>query len=260
LPLGYINNLISRFWLRPSVGIRLSEALLGPDAGGDIELRSRFGTTADLAGPHEFGYFWRYWLRLDEAATHSPGPADLSRVDWAGLGAALRDEVLAPFGRPVVFKNTVCGLYAPALATIHERSLFVHVERDPLVTAASILKTRLERYGSYDNWWSMKPSTYPFPAGLGPEAQVARQVIDLQREMRQALAQPGVRSLRVDYEKLCEDPALWLDRIAAEIGAWHPGFTRRNLPILPMRAASSLGLPPAMEKALREELERLQAA
>lgn len=254
LPVGYINNLISRFWLRPSAGVRLSESLLGPDAGTAIELKSRFGTTTDLIGPHEFGYFWRHWLRLDEAATHSLAPKDLARIDVGGLVDALEGEILGSFGRPVVFKNVICGLCAPFLSMLHPRSLFVHIDRDPLLTAASILNSRLERYGSYSNWWSLKPSTYPFLDASGPEDEVARQVVDCRREIDQALSQPGVHAVRLSYESLCADPAAELDRIAGSLAAWTPGFARRQLAIEPLQVSSRLSLPADLQARLRQAL------
>ena len=64
LPVGYINNLIARFWLKPSVGIRLSKTVLGEEARRHITLRSTHGTTEGASSPHEFGYFWRHWLQL----------------------------------------------------------------------------------------------------------------------------------------------------------------------------------------------------
>src|SRR5438105_462788 len=47
LEVGYINNLVARFWLRPSVGVRLSNALLGGHRRDAIELASTFGVTSD---------------------------------------------------------------------------------------------------------------------------------------------------------------------------------------------------------------------
>ena len=66
-PVGYINNLIARCWLRPSVGIALSRCLFGDRAREGITFHSSYGATQEVVGPHEFGYFWRHWLPLDQA-------------------------------------------------------------------------------------------------------------------------------------------------------------------------------------------------
>ncbi|MBM3525920.1 MAG: sulfotransferase, partial [Alphaproteobacteria bacterium] len=214
LDVGYINNLIARFWRRPLAGIRLSEICLGADARKEISLQSSYGVTSDIAGPHEFGYFWRQWLGLDHTATHHLTAPELERVDVDGLGRVLRSEVLGGFRRPTVFKNVICGFQAPLLTSVHPRSLFIHVTRDRFVTAASILAARHARYGTYDAWWSLKPSTFDEIRGLGsPAEQVARQVRDCREEFAAALSAPGVHHIEVAYESLCRSPREQLARV-----------------------------------------------
>lgn len=258
LPLGYIDNVVARFWRRPSVGIRLSRIVLGPDARRSIKFESRHGTTSGAAGPHEFGYFWRHWLPLDQAPTHHLAPEMLARVDESGLKSALEDEILASFGRGVVFKNVICGFHAPFLSRLHPASLFVHVIRDDYDTAASILRSRVERYGSYDRWWSLKPSTYPFPGVSGdPAAEVAQQVLDCRRETAASLASPGVSSIALRYADVCSDPLAALEAICAALtplGA-HLKPAAGNLPRL--EASALPVLPNALADGLRT---RLQAA
>lgn len=214
LAVGYIDNVIARFWRRPSIGIKLSQLLLGPNGRERIAFHSTHGSTADPAGPHEFGYFWRHWLRLDDHATHHPDRSAAASLDAAGLRDALEREILATFAAPVVFKNVICGFHAAWLAQVHPRSLFVNVERDLAATCASVLAVRRERYGSYDAWWSLKPSTYAeIASAQDPAEQVVRQIVDCRREMRAALDDRRVHAISVDYDELCRTPASVLDRL-----------------------------------------------
>lgn len=160
LDVGYIDNLIARFWMRPSVGIRLSTAVLGRERRNTIAFTSRFGSTEQPAGPHEFGYFWRRWLQLDEATSHHLDSDALAHLDLDGFRRELRSEILEPFGSAVVFKNVICGFQAEWLTRAHPRSLFVHIRRPLDATVRSILHARLTRYGSYTAWWSLKPSSF----------------------------------------------------------------------------------------------------
>jgi hypothetical protein len=244
LPLGYIDNLMARFWSRPSVGIRLSRAVLGPKSREGIVFHSTHGVSEGVHGPHEFGYFWRRWLPLDGSPTHHLSGADLKKADRDGLRQALEREILASFGTGVVFKNVICGFHAAFLTALHPVSLFVHITRDPFETAASILESRKERYGSYDAWWSLKPSTYPFDVGPGdPAAGVVRQVLDCRAEMQQELAQPGVQGLTVAYEDLCADAGGVLKAICRRLeamgcpvqplGTEFPAFAQSRTPRLP---------------------------
>lgn len=253
LYVSYVDNIVARFWLRPSVGIAVSRAVAG-DAGdaGTIELRSRHGVTTGAAGPHEFAYFWRRWLPFDESPNHHLDAALRARVDRAGLRRQLHDEVLASAGRPFVLKNVVCGFHAQLLSEVHPRSLFVHTTRDLSATVRSILQSRLERYGSYETWWSLEPSTFPFPAGLSPVEQVVRQARDCRSDFDQALSAPGVTSLELPYEELCRDPRAALDRIrdaVRELGWSLPAIAGE---LEPLQASPGPRLPPALES----ELER----
>jgi len=257
LPVGYINNLIARFWRRPAVGIALSEVLLGPAARATIALESTHGVSPGVAGPHEFGYFWRHWLPLDRAATHHLSAQELATVDAAGLRHALEQEILGAFGRPVLFKNVICGFHAAFLTGLHARSLFLHIERDAFDTCCSVLKTRAERYGSYDAWWSLRPSTYPFGTERGDAAaEVARQVLDCRREIEVELNQPGVRALRFGYEQLCANPASVIDAVRQEVAALGAELAPEAAVLPRLRAAPAPRLPAPLEQRLRDAIDR----
>jgi hypothetical protein len=256
LPLGYVDNLVARFWRRPSVGVALSRQVLGEPGTRAFGLASRHGVTEEAAGPHEFGYFWRHWLRLDEAPTHHLDAAAQARVDVDGLRAALA-ELRAAFGRPVVFKNVICGFHARLLTAVHPDSLFVHVVRDTEEVARSILGARLERYGTYDAWWSLKPSTWPFP-GASPAAAVVRQAVDCRAEIADEVAAPGVHALEVDYAAVCAEPRGLVERVAAELGA-----LGAELPVVgevpaALRRSTGAALPAALQEEIRTQVVSAQ--
>lgn len=61
LAAGYITNIAARFWNAPTLGVRLSQQILGDDPAGDMGqafFRSSRGQTEFGGGIHEFGYFW----------------------------------------------------------------------------------------------------------------------------------------------------------------------------------------------------------
>lgn len=255
LEVGYINNLIARFWLRPSVGIRLSNALLGGHRRDSIELASTYGVTSDIVGPHEFGYFWRHWLNLDAQPTHNLTSAAEQLLDKTGLRNALERELLAEFNMPVVFKNVICGFQASLLTAVHSRSLFVIIRRDLYDVAASILHARQQRYGDYRAWWSLKPSTYEAISQIDdPVRQVVRQVRDCLTEMTAELAHPMVNTVYVEYEDLCLEPNKVLERICAKLAAIGTPLAltaKLSSDLTPSRPAP---LPSAIEKSLTEAL------
>ncbi len=256
LHVGYINNLIARFWLRPSVGIRLSETILGPDSRHLVELKSSYGTTAGIAGPHEFGYFWRYWLKLDESPTHHLSKRALAKVDAQGLKHALENEILGSFRRAVVFKNIICGFHASFLTELHPDSLFVNITRDTLATTRSILNARKKRFGSYKAWWSLKPATYPFNIFPdNPAAEVVKQVFDCRREVEIELSKPGVNAINITYEQLCTETEQVLARILKIVNMTHHGeivLASTDFPNL--RISPAPALPQKIEQRLKQSI------
>lgn len=220
LNIGYINNLIARFWDRPSVGINLSNRLLPHNGRDMVSFVSTQGRTSEIGDIHEFGYFWSKWLKLDSRENHHGTAGESSELDIIGLGNAIRNEILQSFGKPVSFRNIICGFHADLLSAAHARSYFVCVERDDIDVAMSIYKCRMERFGNANQWWSLKPSTYPF-AGVyadNPVCQIAKQVFDCKREMREELTKVGGRVLYLDYKELCESPIAVLDRLCDLVG------------------------------------------
>lgn len=251
LPVGYIDNLIARFWQRPSVGIRLSRSLLGNAGREAIAFDSKHGVTQGVEGPHEFGYFWRQWLALDGAETHKLSNREAEAIDGVGLKRALENEILKEFGAPVVFKNVICGFQAEILSRVHPASLFVWIRREPEDVVRSILKCRMERYGRYDAWWSLKPSTYPLLVKIeSPVRQVLGQVMDCMREFEQELSKPGVRSLTVEYSDLVNRPDVVLAEVCEAVKSL--GFEmsplRKELPVF--REPRKVRLPDNLEEEL----------
>lgn len=221
LPVGYINNIIARFWRCPSVGIRLSKILLGDKGRNSISFESSYGYTNNVAGPHEFGYFWRHWLPIDNSPSHHLDAHSLSQIDVAAFRNALQIEILREFDSPVVFKNIICGFHAKFLCNLHPRSLFVNIERDLHDTCSSILSARMARYGSYSAWWSIKPSSF-IKKPDNVVDQVVLQVLDTRREFSEELKDVTCPVIHIDYRSLCENPKDVLELIVEKINELGP--------------------------------------
>lgn len=255
LEIAAVNNVVARFWRRPSVGVRLSRVLLGPGHGrSSITLESDLGVTRGLAEPHEFGYFWRRHLLLDEHPNHRLPESLRARISIAELGRTLEDEIIQPFGRPVLIKNPICGLNARLLAAAHPRTIFVRMMRDHAAVVRSILASRQRRYGSHSTWWSLAPSTWPFdPPIEDPVSEVVRQVRDLERDLDDELAPAEMRSINVDYERLCRDPDAVVEQVRAAVGE----LTGRAPTSIPVETAMTPSDGPDLGTDL---LERIEAA
>ncbi|WP_319762388.1 sulfotransferase [Maridesulfovibrio sp.] len=219
LDVGYVSNIMARFWARPSVGIHIANAVLGDNPDSAPVFESTQGQTPVPAGPHEFGYFWRYWLHLDKNLTHHLTKEDLSRVDKKKLTHTLRSEILGASGKSFVFKTVIAGFCARFLTELHPKSLFIHIHRNQRDIARSLLRCRKDRYGNYHTWWSLIPAAGPFKC-KNPGEEVGLQTRYCCAEMTEELDTPGVSSISVNYEDICASPKTIIQQIRTALSPW----------------------------------------
>ncbi|MFW6116406.1 MAG: sulfotransferase [bacterium] len=205
LYVGYINNLVARFWLTPITGIRLSKILLGDRHYTDYE--SQYARTAHLSDIHEFGYFWRHWLKKKTVADLVNATEKEDQIDWSGLKRVLLN-MQHEFGTAMVFKNMFGAYHIEAFLEMLAKAVFVYVERDPLDTAISILDARRAFYGDPSVWWSSYPPEYNRIEDWPAMQQVAGQVHYLRRFYdRQITGVDRERIVQVSYRDLCQNPS-----------------------------------------------------
>lgn len=256
LPFGYINNIIARFWSRPSIGIRLSTelGLFEANARRAIGLNSFLGQTYGAVDPHEFGYFWKEFFEFDKHPNHRVPCSDhddyvlpATKKRW------MEKEILGHFGRPLIFKNLTCGMNADLLARIFPASIFVDVRRNPEDVVRSIYRSRLLRNSDDRSWFSLMPSSYPFSASCAePIDQIIRQMRDCRADIDDALARAERAVVEVNYESFCDDPAATVREVADQVANYvDESFLpiAGNIPNSLTKRASDL-LEPSLEKQL----------
>ena len=189
LDTGYVDNVAARFWLAPvqGSGSAASCRRTGPTA----RFESDYARTLDLHGIHEFGYFWRRWLRKERSRT-SPTRVNGGR-DRLGRAPASRSptcrtrSAAARWRRRTSSPPTTCRAFGETLGQV----VYVYVERDPLDAAVSILDARRKYYRDPRTWWSYTPPEVEELLKLDEWGQVAGQVHYLQRFYEEACAEAG---------------------------------------------------------------------
>jgi hypothetical protein len=217
LDAGYVNNFAARFWLAPVHGLRLSRLIAG-DAE-PVSFESDYARTRSLLDIHEFGYFWRHWLRKHtfEDVVHAHERED--EIDWPGLRLTLAN-VQHELGKPLVAKNMLGAYHMPRLREVLERVVWVYVERDLLDVCVSILDARRKYYDDPRTWWSYVPVEYPQLRDLDEWEQIAGQAHYLERYLERELESVGEDAVvRVTYEQLVREPADVLEEVAIRAGA-----------------------------------------
>jgi LPS sulfotransferase NodH len=241
LDVGYITNVAARFWRAPLHGIRLSQLIMGESSVPSFE--SQYARTQGPLDIHEFGYFWRYWLKKHTFEDVVEARERESEMDWVGLRRTLAN-IQHVFGKPFVGKNMLGAYHMPRLRDTLRMVVYVYIERDPLDVALSILDARRKYYSDPDSWWSYVPLEYPLLKDRDHWGQIAGQVHYLTRFYERAFREVGLGNVvRVSYEQLCADPESVLEAVArVASGLYGCGFGRRRAP------------PPAF--AFRRYLER----
>ena len=217
LDAGYVNNFAARFWLAPVHGLRLSRLIAGE--AEPVSFESDYARTRSLLDIHEFGYFWRHWLRKHtfEDVVHARERED--EIDWPGLRLTLAN-VQHELGKPLVAKNMLGAYHMPRLREVLERVVWVYVERDLLDVCVSILDARRKYYDDPRTWWSYVPVEYPQLRDLDEWEQIAGQAHYLARYLERELESVGEDAVvRVTYAQLVREPADVLEEVAIRAGA-----------------------------------------
>jgi len=249
LDVGYINNLIARFWDAPLVGIRLSEMLLG--RRGDSNWRSDYGKTTGLGEPHEFSYFWN--KLFDYRGEGAFDPVVLRRqVDWDMVRSKIMN-LNAAFARPTLYKAMAATFFIPEFDRMFPNGTFVVIDRGDLVdVGCSLANGRMRHHGTLSGWWSIYTDDYEELKKQPYWRQIARQVVYFQTVLEQGLAQvPASRVLRIPYQDLCANPRAVVLRVRELVEAssgWHPNA---NVEIIPRSFTPTI---PKVEERVRKQI------
>lgn len=204
--IGFINNLAARFYLAPLHGIRFSKAVLGDKS--ETDYKSVYAQTSDLSDIHEFGYFWRHWLKKQTLSDITHASEREGQIDWEGLKKCLT-SIQQELQKGLVFKNIFGSYHMKRLRSLLDEVLFVYIERDELDTACSILEARKKYYGDdLEKWWSYAPPEVLELKEMDYWHQIAGQIVYLKRFYFNEFEKlPANSVIKVHYESLCRDPA-----------------------------------------------------
>ena len=163
LDAGYIDNVAARFWLAPVHGIRLARLIAG-GGHGETSFLSDHARTPGLADIHEFGYFWRHWLRKHTFDDVVEARAREGEIDWTGLRRTLAN-VQHELGKPFVAKNVLASYHLAKVREVLGPVVWVYVERDPLDVCISILEARRTVLHRPAPVVELRPARVPPPRG-----------------------------------------------------------------------------------------------
>jgi hypothetical protein len=211
---NYIDNFVARFWRVPFVGFYIEKLIGLRDLfdNKDFTFKSDFGRTSGILDPHEFSYFWEYWLR-PEGPNHVILLSHLKKIDVKGLRKEI-NAILNFYNMPLFFKN-VWFMGNPSLAyKLFPHAFFIIMKRDVLSNALSILKARIQYHGNEKKWFSLKPTNYKKLKNMPTEYQIIGQIKGIYNDIETQSSGFRERTMVITCEELCNDPVKIVKRIA----------------------------------------------
>lgn len=129
--------------------------------------------------------------------------------------------IASVFEKPFVLKGMICNYNIEFLDKIFEKAIFIYTRRNPLTNIESILEARKRQLGSINEWYSFKIKEYGELAKIeDPVLQVAGQVYYINNAVEMGLKKVSdERKLVVDYEKFCENPKYFYERLYEKLMA-----------------------------------------
>jgi len=211
---AYPTNLLSRFYAAPYIGARIQQVLTDSrfsfrdefyDFNPEIHFSSELGKTQGTLAPNEFWYFWRRFFNYGEIQQLDQDA--LAKVDASKFVSELA-ALEAAFDKPLVLKAHIINWNIPFVANLFDKVLFLHINRQPVHNAQSLLESREKFFGTIDEWYSFKPPEFEQLKACGPYEQVAGQVYFTNEGISKGLQQISRdRWMTVHYEEFCKDPA-----------------------------------------------------
>ncbi|MFB5621864.1 MAG: sulfotransferase [Candidatus Nitrosomaritimum yanchengensis] len=210
---AYPTNLLSRFYAAPYIGAKIQEMLTNPkynfrdefkDFDSSISFDSALGKTRGILAPNEFFYFWRRFFHYEDIQYLDE--SSLSKIDVSRFRAELA-AIESVFEKPLAMKGLFINWNISFIHKVLPNTIFLHVKRDPLYNAQSLIEAREHFYGDRNAWYSFKPLEFPTLKDLTPYEQVAGQVYYTNRAIENELSKIDKKNwMQIKYEQFCLSP------------------------------------------------------
>src|SRR5699024_3886103 len=181
------------------------------DIDPEIKYSSAVGKTKGFMQPHEFWYFWRDNMAFPEIPFSEDEFSEKFDFERFKNELALIQKA---FGKPFLFKGKIANWYLKSIEQKAGNLIYIHMHRNLLATARSLLKARAKIKGSQDVWISWKPREYAELIKMDKYHQVAGQIYFIEREVLAQKKSLGKAYMSFSYEDFCEDP----EKIYGQIG------------------------------------------
>ncbi|MFJ2458775.1 sulfotransferase [Pseudomonas neuropathica] len=234
---AYPTNMLSRFYQAPIIGAKVQLLLTNPrfDFRGELsefaqqaEYRSENGKTKGVLAPNEFWYFWRRFLADPGRDVWSDEELQQSMDVQTMLGEL--SGMMEVFQKPFAAKGMLFNYNIPFLDSVLKNVLFVHIVRNEVSNAESVLEARKRQLGDEKEWYSFDIPEKEQLMHLSPFEQAIGQVRAINQAVEAGLSNVAdARKMVVQYEDFCNDPEKYFEELTSKLkitGAQYMGNTK----------------------------------
>lgn len=204
--IGYVSNIIAKFWDAPAFGVTLHREL---EVDGQGSSYASGLIPPGAIEPHEWGFFWRKWLNLDKGKFYCQ---DLTKIDWDGLKAtiAMMEDY---FEAPMIYDSPFFHGNVDGFKKAFPHAVFLKVFREPFFICNSIINARIARHGDINGFYGNHPRKIDEILALtDPIEQIVMQVYETENEINQVLeAIPKANRIIIDYPEMMNNPTKVVD-------------------------------------------------
>lgn len=224
---SYFSNLMAIFFDFPATIAGFSSRLGGFTPPPSFN--SVLGSTKGWRSPNQGNRIWCRWFHREGGRTVVPEWTNKTRQEIAGTIATIESTS----GLPFINKWPALSTLIPRLVETFPTAVFICVRRDPLQTAQSILKARLDSTGDPNKPISRDSSCHSNFKHENYIDHVCSRVFGYNRDIdtsQQALG--SERFFDVSYEEFCSKPRI----VVEEVRQWYKNKTgyelqpRRTIP------------------------------
>jgi hypothetical protein len=207
LDIGYVSNLIAKFWRAPYIGAQLDSSVRDPEYISNF--KSSYGNVVGPQEPHEWGWFWQHWLKLGGNETYCK---DKKTLDLVGLRQKL-GALQSLWQRPFLIDSVFAIANYSILEDIMPKTLAVHVRRDNYYVCNSHINARIKRHGNIFEYYGHRPKNIKQILAIkDPIEQIVVQVKSAETEIEKTLLTiEASKIFQAEYWDLVEQPQMVMD-------------------------------------------------
>lgn len=150
LDVGYISNLMAKFWEAPVIGATVHKDLFPKNFMSSFS--SKYGNTEGVFEPHEWGWFWQKELELVNGFMEKAIDGILLNKKLAAM-----ENIL---GSPFIIDSPYIVSNLNKFKEVVDNVFVINLERDPYFLCNSIINARLNRYNDVGKFYGHKPKGF----------------------------------------------------------------------------------------------------